>query len=769
MTIETGEDLPSNDAVASPPSRPDEPGTAKANLVPAEAPSPTAEETLSWALEHLAGCHQTAFVAERVRAAVIDASISLPGNAADTWCDRLEAAGPSVGLVVSRVARPVGDLMRMVDPRAHLLAWARGAARPGLVALVERAGGKVRVRSAHEDDGHWMDARGLSTLLGAVDPRQPVLAVFAEPSAPLDALRGDEAAGAPPSPFARLRALLRMERGDLWVIMAYAAAVGVMGLATPIAVQALVNTVAFGTLLQPVVVLAFVLLGCLLAMAALSALKFYVVEILKQRLFVRVVADLSHRLPRVRMEALDKRYGPELVNRFFSVLTVQKSAAHLLLDGTGLLLQTGTGMLLLAFYHPVLLAFDAVLVAALALVVFGLGRGGVHTAVYESKTKYRVAAWLQELVRVPTTFKATGGAQWATGRADALAKEYLFARRRHFGIVLRQKIGGLATYAISSTLLLGIGGWLVIDRQLTIGQLVAAELVVGAVVAGFTKLGKLSESYYGLLAGLDKLGLLVDLPVEREGGEVGAAAGLRRGAGGPPARLDLRNVSYRYGSGRLALANVDLSVAPGEKLAVKGPSGSGKSTLLELVFGLRSPSGGIILFDGVDQRDLSLTALRQDILLVQGAEIVEGTIGENVRLGRTGATPAEIREALHQVGLLDHVLSLPDGLNTRLSAGGSPLSNGQARRLTLARAIVARPRLLLLSEALDFFDDEERERLVDVLIRGGHPWTILVITSREQVLRACDRVVELHQGRLLAPLDGPANGTRSPREAGGLV
>lgn len=217
-------------------------------------------------------------------------------------------------------------------------------------------------------------------------------------------------------PLQRLLSLLRAESSDVWVIVIFALVSGLLTMTTPLAVEALVNTVAFGRFLQPVIVLSLMLLTFLIFQAALKAIQTVVVEIIQRRLFARVAAELSFRLPRTRVEALDGKYAPELVNRFFDIVIVQKISAQLLLDGITLVLTVAVGMTVLAFYHPYLLAFDIVLILAILLTMFVLGDGAVKTSIKESKTKYAMAAWLEDLARCRTTFRYDGAAEFAMER-----------------------------------------------------------------------------------------------------------------------------------------------------------------------------------------------------------------------------------------------------------------------------------------------------------------------------------------------------------------
>ncbi|MBP3959964.1 ATP-binding cassette domain-containing protein [Gemmata sp. G18] len=539
-------------------------------------------------------------------------------------------------------------------------------------------------------------------------------------------------------PFRRLLGLLRPEAGELWLVLLFAVCVGALTLATPVVAMAVVNTVALGTLIQQLVVLCVALFVALSLAAGLMILQTVVVEFVQRRVFVRVAAELAYRLPRVDLKAFDRQNGPELVNRFFDVLTVQKASATLLLDGITLALQVLIGLLLLSFYHRYLLGFDLILIGSLAFLFLVLGRGAVRSAVRESVAKYKVAGWMEEVARHPVAFKTAGGPSLAAARTDALTREYLEARAAHFRVLMRQIGFALFLQVVANVALLAIGGALVIRGELTLGELVAAEIVVTLVVATFTKIGKQLEAFYDLLAAVDKLGYLLDLPLEEDGAEAGG------GAAGGGAAVVVRDVSFAYDHQRkMALTRLSLAVAAGERVALVGPNGAGKSTLADLLFALRTPDRGWIELDGADVRTLRLETLREQVALVKGVEVIEGTVLENVRVGRAHVTHADARDALGRVGLLETVLALPGGLDTVLWTGGSPLSLGQANRLMVARAIVGRPRLLVLDEALDHMDSDIRETVLPAVLGPGADWTLVVVTHSDEVARLCDRVVQL--------------------------
>jgi len=540
--------------------------------------------------------------------------------------------------------------------------------------------------------------------------------------------RGDKVE--PLHPISRLIAILRPERHDLWTVASFAIVVGILSIASPIAVESLVNTVAFGSLLQPILVLATILFILLAFLAAITGLQTYVVEILQRRLFSRVAADLSYRIPRVKATALDGAHFPELMNRFFEVVTLQKGTAYLVLDGIAIVLTTLVGMAVLAFYHPWFLGFDVVLLAIVALGVYVLGQGALANSVNESKQKYRLAAWLEEMARCSVSFRSAGAAEFGADRASVLTSEYLHARQRHFSLLFRQILLLLFLQAVAATITLGFGGWLVIQGQLTLGQLVAAELIVSTILVSLAKLGKHLEGFYDLLAGVDKLGKLLDLPIERQSG-----VGHLHNEGGT--KVVLTDVQCKIGGKSIFARPLSAQIAADSLVAVVGGPGSGKSVLLELLYALRGTSDGHIEVDDTDPNDIGPEIYRKGVGLVRGGELFAGTVSENLYLGQASITQHELRSALDGVGLLSQVLRLPNGLETELSSNGHPLSATQQALLLLARALVRPPRLLLIDGLLDVMGEKGLYQVFQYL-RGIPNCTVLIATNRESVASECD-------------------------------
>jgi ABC-type bacteriocin/lantibiotic exporter with double-glycine peptidase domain len=540
------------------------------------------------------------------------------------------------------------------------------------------------------------------------------------------------------SPVRRFLRLMKAERGDIITLLIFSVFAGLLYLAAPLAVDAVVSNLAFGgqsrPYVQAIVVLAIGLFGALGLQAVVSGFQYYISDVIQRRIFVRTAADLAYRLPRVKAAALDDVHAPELVNRFLDVVTAQKSTSLLLLDGINLVFGSLIGMVLLALFHPTLLLFVGVLLVLIVVITWLLGKGAVDTSIAESRIKYDVVNWFEEIAAFPFLFKGPGGYALAYDRANQLATEYLNRRSGHFRIVMRQIVGLLILSVLASATLLVLGGWLVVSQQITLGQLVASELIMGSIVAAMAKMGKKLEAWYDAMAAMDKLGHIFDLEIEREDGEQPVS---REGG------AEVRACELTFGYQDPLFVKKSFTVAAGSRAAIIGPHGSGASSLLDILFGLRQPSEGHLSIDGLDLRSWYLEALRESVMLLRRDEIVDGTVIENLRLGRVDVGLDEIREALDRVGLLDVLLQRPDGLNLRLKVGGAPLSGNQRTRLILARALVQRPRLLLIDELFDSLDDESFKLLETAILDPSLPWTVILATRDHDVTLLCDQIIEL--------------------------
>ncbi|MFN8578670.1 MAG: ABC transporter transmembrane domain-containing protein [Candidatus Sericytochromatia bacterium] len=537
------------------------------------------------------------------------------------------------------------------------------------------------------------------------------------------------------SPRVKLFNLLKTEKKDLLIIFTYSLVIGLLSLVIPVAIQSLVNTIAFATLLQPLIILTLLVIFALSFESVLKLLRTYLVELLQQRIFVRVASDLSYRLPRVKIEAFDEEHAPELVNRFLDVLTIQKSTSSLLIDGLAIFVQTTVGMVLLAFYHPILLGFDLIIIACILFILMILSHNGMETSIKESKIKYKVLAWLEEISINIKSFKSYQGYIHAMQNSDYLVKDYLKARNKHFSILFRLFTGTLFLQVFASSALLGIGGWLVMEQQLTIGQLVAAELIVASIVSNFAKFGKQLEVYYDLLAAIDKISHLIDLKIEKNGLE--SVVNIEK-----PLNIEFKNVSFAYNN-HLVFNKLNFDVKQSSIFAFYCEEGQGKTTISEILYGLRKPKSGIIEINNTDLQLLNLDRYREYVALVGQPEIIHGTIIDNIRMGREYIKIDDISKSLDRVNILNDMINLESGLETVLSTSGSPLSYTTSLKLMIARAIVKENSLIIFDGILDYLDDKIVKYIFENAFEKTKS-TIFITTSNKKLLSYCDYVFDIN-------------------------
>jgi ABC-type bacteriocin/lantibiotic exporter with double-glycine peptidase domain len=546
-----------------------------------------------------------------------------------------------------------------------------------------------------------------------------------------------------PSTYELLRKLfhlLRQEKRDLWVLVVYSIIAGLLGLVVPLSSQAIVNAVQLGVVTPQLVVLSVAVGLGVLFLGLFNVLESYIVDFLKQRLFVRAALDVATRLPRIRMDSLDE-YAPELVNRFFDVLTIQKSLTKLLIDGMSALLVALVGLILLAVYHPIFIIFDIVLIIFAVIVVFVLSYNGMETSIKESKKKYALVEWLEEIARSHGSFKIYSTNEFIMNRVDGITTEYVEAHKKHFAVLARQLIGSAIFRAVASAGILGLGGILVIEQSLSIGQLVAAELVILSVLNSLEKLITQFDMFYDLLTAVDKLSHITDKPLEDTHGEP-----FERGYG--PATLRFHNVHFSYPDGTTALHDTSFEIPARMNTSIIGVSGSGKTTITNLLARLYEAESGSTLLNGQELRHIRIDDARAAVgIVTTNLEIFHGTVRENILMGRHYTTE-ELTWALEMAQVYDEIITLPEGLNTPVQATGGNLSESLLCRIMIARAIVSKPQLLVLDEAFHTLDEALKIHILDAMYDCQY-WTIVDVSNDTENIRRADNIIALKRGTVV--------------------
>lgn len=524
--------------------------------------------------------------------------------------------------------------------------------------------------------------------------------------------------------------LIQMEKNDIWAIAIYSVAMGILSLIIPIGVQSLVNILNFGTLFQPVLILTFLVIIALGFVGLMNVLQSYVAELIQQRLFVRLAANVTNLFPRVNHHDFKKYYASEMPNYFLDISIIQKSATILLTNGLGIFLQTLIGLLVLVLYHPFFILFNVLILAfVIGIIFYSIGSVGIETSIKESKSKHKVASWIQEMNFHRTVFRSERAHNYASLRTENLVREYISNRRKHFKALMRQMIGFVSLQAFGSGLLLGIGGWLVIKGQITLGQLVASEIIVAKILDNFGKFTKYLENYYDLCASVDKVNHLLDFSLELSGSE-------------SPSIEKESPISIR-------IEKLNMQAEKGEIVVIRDPENKTAMSLVDMLYGFKASSYGSIAVNNTYLQDMNLREWRNHISLLRDIECFSGSIADNVKLNSIHASSTEIRNALDKVNLMKRIQDFPNGIQSELLRNGYPFTKEELALLVIARALLDKPALILIDEILIYLSKESISLLVSLLKELKKHSTILISSMHPDFQTIADRVYTFKDGELI--------------------
>lgn len=539
-------------------------------------------------------------------------------------------------------------------------------------------------------------------------------------------------------PLQRLFYLLEPERKDIYYILLFAVVVGIINLSLPLGIQAIIGLVSGGFIPSSVVLLiSFVIVGVMLA-GVLQIVEITLVEYLQRRLFARASLEFAYKLPRLAKEKLRKYYPPELLNRFFDVMTIQKGYSKILLELTAAFLQIFSGLVLLAFYHQTFIGFGALVLIVLGVFLRVTSPAGLATSLEESDHKYKVAYWLEEIARSLNTFKLAGKTSLPFDRTSRHVARYLDARMRHFQILKRQFISLVIFKTLIAGSVLIIGSVLFVNNQMTLGQFVAAEIIIVQLITSIEKLMNKMEGIYDMLTAVEKVGKITDLPVEKEDGRDVTSLETKGGM-----HLKIRGLSYKDSKMKInQLHGIDMDIEPGSLVCFSGLHDCGKFTMSQILAGLIHDYQGAVLVNGIPLREIQPMSYRG--LVDTNAferEIFEGTFRENVLVGSHNVSNEQLRWALRVSGLDEFVAAQEDGLDSAFLPEGVDLPHYVRARILVCRMLIRKPSLLILVDYFGDYSSDERRLLMRTLLdRELIANTKVAVSNDTALLSVADRI-----------------------------
>lgn len=533
--------------------------------------------------------------------------------------------------------------------------------------------------------------------------------------------------------------LFHLERRILGLIFSYSIVIGLFALIVPLTVQELVNTFAFA--LQPItiVTLAAVMVAALLFVGAFRALQYYAVEVLERRIFARVAIAMAQQLPHVRYQG----FKPRFANFFIETILMQRAVSVLLVDLINVIVGGAVGMTILVFYHPYFLLYNAVLLAGFNVVFFLMSHGGLKADMTLSHAKYDTLHWFQEIAYNLLHFKSTDSQALLITKTDQLLDSYMSIRRTRFGILIRQYLGSLGWQAVAHSGLIATAGWLLSIGQLTLGQFVAAEVVVNGILSSFDGVVKRMGHIYYFLTALTELNFLFSLPKDQD------TATLAIPLPDPTVhgiRVTCKDLTFAPAGGPAVFDHFNLEVTPGEKIGIYAETTLAKTALARVLAGLESPTSGLIRYNGVDLRHLNLDSVNRfrGFILDSQLSLFEGTLEENILLGRTYIPYSDVRWALRFTELEEEVDALPQGLKTHVRTPGKIFAPSHIIRILVARAILSRPQLLIFEGILHNMHPAMRETILRRLCSKEEPWSVIFVSNDPNLTPHVDRRILLN-------------------------
>lgn len=545
-------------------------------------------------------------------------------------------------------------------------------------------------------------------------------------------------------PLKRFYNLLELDKKDIYQLFFYGILSGAISLSLPLGIQAITNFIQAGRASASWIVLIVLVVFGVALVGILSLMQLRIMENLQQKIFIRSSFEFAVRLPKIKFEEYYNSYPPELANRFFDTLMIQKGTSKLMIDFSAALLQIVFGIILLSLYHPYFIFFGLLLFLLLYFIFKFSYNPGLETSMKESKYKYKVAAWLQEIARNNYSFRNQIHHDYALEKNDNLVSEYLSFREKHFSVIKTQFSQLIVFKMIITASLLSMGGYLVLSQQMNIGQFVAAEIIILLVINSVEKIVMGLETLYDVLTSVEKIGTITDMKLEEE-------FPTDYDTCYTSIALEVEKVSFKFPDSKTKILDtISLNINQGERIYIDGANGSGKTTLIRILSGLLQPTVGTVSINDNSFNKINLNQYRSQIQsIIYGETPFEGTLVENISFKNKAIPEGNLRWALESMQLKDFIKSLPNGLETPLFPEGKQLSSSNAQKILLARSIISKPKILFLEDPTDTMDDVVANGLIDFITAQEHNWTIIVSSKNPHWITKCTRHITMEKGRII--------------------
>lgn len=527
------------------------------------------------------------------------------------------------------------------------------------------------------------------------------------------------------SPIQKLIRLINWEKKEIGYVYLYAIIAGIINLSLPLGIQSIIGFVQSGQITSSVIILISFIIVAIFLSGGLQILQLWIVEHIQQRLFTKTAFEFAYRLPVMSPSTLDKNYAPELMNRFFDIVTLQKSLSGILLDFSGAILQILFGLILLSLYHSSFIIFGLLLIGFLVVIFRYTGPRGLDTSLKESKYKYLSANWLQNVARTIQSFKGNGYVNLHLEKTDFFVTNYLFARKAHFKILLSQYWSFVIFKILITGGLLIIGCVLLVNKQINIGQFVASEIIIILILNAIEKAIIKMENVYDVLTSIEKINQVTDLPTENYKGLWLENTDLSQGV-----KINFKDFNLFDSEKNTIISNLNLSLDNRETLVLRHPNRYVVYRLIDVITRSNKQYNGSVSINDVPVKNINKNSIHEIISIALPDDgLFDGSIIENISMGK----PYQLNtllDILKKLGALDEINALPDGIETALIGGNNTMVNPLVKKIILSRHLLNEPHSLFIDDY--FLDEIEPEKTIR--------------TIREIIPNACIIIISNHSG-----------------------
>lgn len=513
------------------------------------------------------------------------------------------------------------------------------------------------------------------------------------------------------SVFSRFVGLLKPDYKEIKNIYIFAVVSGILSLGLPLGIQMIINFIQVGQVSTSWIILVLLVVGAIGFSGLLNIYQMKITENLQQRVFTRSAFEFAGRIPQMKLLEMLKLNANELTNRFFDTLTIQKGISKLLIDFTAASLQVLFGLILLSFYHSFFIFIGLFLLLLLYVIVRLTAKKGFQSSLKESSYKYKIANWLHDVSRARLSFKMASNECFHLDTTNKHLHDYLGARDSHFTVLIQQYSFLIAFKILIALTLLIVGGFLVINQQMNIGQFVASEIIILLVLSSVEKLILSLDVIYDVFTAIEKIGQVTDLPLEIHGGEI------LENTSEKGISLSINDLSFKsHFSPKKLLDHLTIDIQANQTVCLVSDSSSSNAALFYLLTGICDNAKGSISFDKVPQANLNMFEMREQIgTFFEHDQLINASVFENIQFGRKDISLKKVVELASEIGLDEFVNSLPEKYATQIDSEGHFIPKDTVVKILILRTLVKQPRLLLLDEPTACLNSKQKQQILDAI------------------------------------------------------